>query len=59
MAHTQGRFRSEAWERVLRDLERASILLHEQKVTLPKDCLPLLERVTKEGGSLLVVAEEP
>jgi chaperonin GroEL len=39
-------------------LEDATILLHERKITLMKDLLPLLEQVAKASRSLLIVAED-
>jgi chaperonin GroEL len=39
-------------------LESPLILLHDKKITVMKDLLPLLERVVQEGKSLLIIAEE-
>ena len=39
-------------------LDDPYILLHEAKIASLKDVLPLLEAIAKQGGSLLVVAEE-
>ncbi|HTF33870.1 MAG TPA: chaperonin GroEL [Myxococcota bacterium] len=39
-------------------LEDALILLHEKKISSMKDLLPLLEQVSKQGQSLLIVAED-
>ncbi|MBL7130565.1 MAG: chaperonin GroEL, partial [Candidatus Omnitrophica bacterium] len=39
-------------------LENPYILLHEQKISNVKDLLPLLEKVAKQGKSLLIIAEE-
>jgi chaperonin GroEL len=39
-------------------LEDAFILLHERKITLMKDLLPLLEQVAKASRSLLIVSED-
>ena len=40
------------------DLEEASILLHEKKISSMKDLLPVLEEVSRMGKPLLIVAEE-
>ena len=39
-------------------LEDPYILLHEKRITVMKDLLPLLEQVSKSGRPLLVVAED-
>jgi chaperonin GroEL len=39
-------------------LEEPYILLHERRITVMKDLLPLLEQVAKAGRPLLVVAED-
>jgi chaperonin GroEL len=39
-------------------LEDALILTHEQKITVMKDLLPLLEQTAKMGKPLLIIAEE-
>lgn len=39
-------------------LEEPYILLHEKKVTVMKDLVPLLEEIAKTGRSLLIVAED-
>src|SRR5437870_5657680 len=39
-------------------LEDASILIHEKKISVMKDLLPLLEQVARSGKPLLVIAEE-
>jgi chaperonin GroEL len=39
-------------------LEDAHILIHEKKLSVMKDLLPLLERVARSGKPLLVIAEE-
>jgi chaperonin GroEL len=39
-------------------LEDAYILIHEKKISIMKDLLPLLEQVARSGKPLLVIAEE-
>ncbi len=39
-------------------LEEPVILIHEKKISALNDLLPLLERVTRSGKSLLIIAEE-
>src|SRR5207245_7876407 len=39
-------------------LEEPYILIHEKKISVMKDLLPLLEQIAKSGKPLLVVAEE-
>ena len=39
-------------------LEEPYILLHERRITVMKDLLPLLEQVAKAGRPLLVIAED-
>ena len=39
-------------------LEDAYILIHEKKISVMKDLLPLLEQVARSGKPLLVIAEE-
>ncbi len=39
-------------------LEEPLILIHEKKISALNDLLPLLEKVTRAGKSLLVIAEE-
>src|SRR5213594_2809932 len=39
-------------------LEDAHILIHEKKISVMKDLLPLLEQVARSGKPLLVIAEE-
>jgi chaperonin GroEL len=39
-------------------LEDALILIHEKKVSVMKDMLPLLEQVARAGRPLLIIAEE-
>ncbi len=39
-------------------LEDPLILLHEKKISSMKDMLPILEQVSKQGRSLLVIAED-
>jgi len=39
-------------------LEDAQILIHEKKISVMKDMLPLLEQVARSGKPLLVIAED-
>src|SRR5881397_2581357 len=39
-------------------LEDAYVLIHEKKISVMKDLLPLLEQVARSGKPLLVIAEE-
>src|SRR2546423_5513662 len=39
-------------------LEDAVVLIHEKKVSVMKDMLPLLEQVARSGKPLLIIAEE-
>ncbi len=39
-------------------IEDASILIHEKKISVMKDMLPLLEQVARSGKPLLVIAED-
>jgi chaperonin GroEL len=39
-------------------LEEPYILIHEKKISVMKDLLPLLEQIAKSGRPLLVIAEE-
>jgi chaperonin GroEL len=39
-------------------LEEPFILLHEKKITVMKDLVPLLEEIARTGRSLLIVAED-
>jgi chaperonin GroEL len=39
-------------------LEDPYILIHEKKITIMKDLLPLLEQIARSGKPLLIVAEE-
>jgi chaperonin GroEL len=45
-------------ERMEAVLEDAVILIHEKKVSVMKDMLPLLEQVARSGKPFLVIAEE-
>ncbi len=40
------------------DLEEPYILLHEKKITIMKDLLPILEQIARMGKPLLIVAED-
>src|SRR5204863_519471 len=39
-------------------LEDAYVLIHEKKISVMKDLLPLLEQISRSGKPLLVIAEE-
>ncbi len=39
-------------------IEDASILIHEKKISVMKDMLPLLEQVARSGKPLLIIAED-
>lgn len=39
-------------------LEEAYILLHEKKISMMKDLLPILEQVAKDGKPILIIAED-
>ncbi|MFH0771622.1 MAG: chaperonin GroEL [Candidatus Omnitrophota bacterium] len=45
-------------ERMETNLEDPYILIHEKKISVLKDMLPLLERIAKTGKPLLIIAEE-
>jgi chaperonin GroEL len=40
------------------ELEDPYILIHEKKITIMKDLLPLLEKISRSGRSLLIIAED-
>ncbi|MBL7106194.1 MAG: chaperonin GroEL [Phycisphaerae bacterium] len=40
------------------ELEKPYILVHEKKISSIKSLVPLLEKVTKQGKSLLIIAED-
>ena len=40
------------------ELEHAYVLLHDKKISNIRDLIPLLEKVSKSGRSLLIVAED-
>ena len=40
------------------ELENAFVLLHDKKISNIRDLIPLLEKVSKSGRSLLIVAED-
>ena len=45
-------------ERMEAVLEDAYVLIHEKKISVMKDLLPLLEQISRAGKPLLVIAEE-
>ncbi|HZY83170.1 MAG TPA: chaperonin GroEL [Cyclobacteriaceae bacterium] len=45
-------------EKLETDFENPFILIHEKKISGMKDILPLLEKVTKAGAPLLVIADD-
>jgi chaperonin GroEL len=45
-------------ERMEVNLEDAYVLIHEKKISVMKDMLPLLEQVARAGKPLLIIAEE-
>src|SRR5499426_3140673 len=45
-------------ERMEAILEDAYVLIHEKKISVMKDLLPLLEQIARSGKPLLVIAEE-
>jgi chaperonin GroEL len=45
-------------ERMEVDLEEPYILIHEKKISVMKDLLPLLEQIAKMGRPLLIIAED-
>ncbi|MCX7917995.1 MAG: chaperonin GroEL [bacterium] len=45
-------------ERMEAVLEDAYILIHEKKISVMKDLLPLLEKIAQRGKPLLIIAEE-
>ncbi|QDT23316.1 chaperonin GroEL [Gimesia chilikensis] len=40
------------------DLERAKILIYEEKISSAQTLVPLLEQISKEGSPLLIIAED-
>ena len=40
------------------ELEEPYILIHEKKISVMKDLLPLLEKISRSGKSLLIIAED-
>jgi chaperonin GroEL len=40
------------------ELEEPYILIHEKKISVMKDLLPLLEKISRAGKSLLIIAED-
>lgn len=45
-------------ERMEAILEDAYILIHEKKINVMKDLIPILEKVMQQGRSLLIIAED-
>ena len=45
-------------EKMEADLEEPYILLHEKKISVMKDLVPILEQIAKMGKPLLIVAED-
>src|ERR1700753_950565 len=45
-------------ERMEAVLEDPYILIHEKKISVMKDLLPLLEQIARSGKPLLIIAEE-
>jgi chaperonin GroEL len=45
-------------ERMECELEEPYILIHEKKIGVMKDMIPLLEKVIQQGRSLLIIAED-
>ena len=45
-------------ERMEATLENACILIHDKKITMMKDLLPLLEKTIQSGRPLLIIAED-
>ncbi|MDY6838391.1 MAG: chaperonin GroEL [Thermodesulfobacteriota bacterium] len=45
-------------EKMEADLENPYILLHEKKLSIMKDLLPILEQIAKMGKPLLIIAED-
>jgi len=45
-------------EKMTCELENCLILIHDKKITIMKDLLPLLEKVVQQGRALLIIAED-
>jgi chaperonin GroEL len=45
-------------EAMIAELEDPYILIHEKKISVMKDLLPLLEKISRSGRSLLILAED-
>jgi chaperonin GroEL len=45
-------------ESMAAELEDPYILIHEKKISVMKDLLPLLEKISRAGRSLLIIAED-
>jgi chaperonin GroEL len=45
-------------ENMSAELEEPHILIHEKKISVMKDLLPLLEKISRSGRSLLILAED-
>ncbi len=45
-------------ETMTTELENPYILIHDKKISTMKDLLPILEKITQSGSSLLIIAED-
>lgn len=45
-------------ERMVTTLDNPYILIHEKKISVMKDLLPLLEKIARTGNPLLIIAED-
>jgi chaperonin GroEL len=45
-------------EKMTCELENCLILIHDKKISVMKDLLPLLEKVVQQGKALLIIAED-
>jgi chaperonin GroEL len=45
-------------EKMVADLDEPYILIHEKKISVMKDLLPILEQIAKMGRPLLIIAED-
>ncbi|HNQ24124.1 MAG TPA: chaperonin GroEL [Phycisphaerae bacterium] len=46
------------YEELVCEFEKPFILVHEKKITVVKDLIPILEKVSQAGRPLLIIAEE-